>query len=425
MVVWNGVKDEINESVIKLSTTAGKFSPVGSYPIIAKNAQKQLNDNYPNYTFTIKEGKLNIKDNGDKNFWDIDDDGCPDLNIEIEDEEGNTILINGDLNEDGIPDYNIDTNGDFKADINIEKDGRLINVVNHITWKPDKNFTYQGFAYDTEGNLKPLLNIDTDGDGRPDLNIDLDDDGSADINIDTDGDFIPNTNIDGTGDGKPDINVDENGDGLPDSNIMDITTWKPEHNVNQPFPYDTMKIKEKTELEDNGVKVEKTDGTPFLPNMTLKVTDVTDDKKDEVNSGSSALIDKEQEIKQVFEIKLLENGIEVKPDGSLKIRIPIKEEYRNPTLIHLTENGSYEKINAIIEDGYLVYESDELGLVSLIADVIEDKGKDDEVQGSYYPGDNVGGALTGDITNQMMYVGMGCISLGLICLVIFKKKQEE
>lgn len=89
LVEWNGVKDTINESVIKLSTTANKYSPIGSYPIKDGNqAIKQLNENYPNYTFTIKEGLLNVLDNGNKDFWDIDDDGCPDLNIQIKDESG-------------------------------------------------------------------------------------------------------------------------------------------------------------------------------------------------------------------------------------------------------------------------------------------------------------------------------------------------
>ena len=62
LVTWNGVKDEINESVIKLSTTAKKYSPVGSYPITAKDAIRQLNENYPNYSFTLKEGTLTTKE---------------------------------------------------------------------------------------------------------------------------------------------------------------------------------------------------------------------------------------------------------------------------------------------------------------------------------------------------------------------------
>ncbi|MCI8541642.1 MAG: hypothetical protein HFE67_09075, partial [Erysipelotrichaceae bacterium] len=358
LVTWNGVQDMIDESVIKLSTSAVKYSPIGTYPIIAKNVQKQLNDNYPNYIFTIKEGLLNVKDNGDKNFWDVDDDGCPDLNIEIEDNEGNTILINGDKNEDGIPDYNIDKDGDgvpdlnidtdkdgkpdlnlvilkdwkpskcitfgdvqfssginakaeinidldndgipdinidnkgdFKPHLNISKDGNtaIVNITKLHDWKPGKDYKTGNFQYDSIGidpnDPKPELNIDTDNDGRPDVNLDLDGDGTPDLNVDVDGDLIPDLNIDSTGDGKPDINVDIDHDGTPDENLMDIPEWKPDQNVDQPFEYDTIKIEKQNELEDNGIVVEKPDGSTFPSNMELKVTDVTVNQKADVING--------------------------------------------------------------------------------------------------------------------------------------------
>ena len=205
LVTWNGVQDVIQENDIKLSTTAGKYSPIGTYPIIAKNAEKQLNDNYPNYTFTIKDGKLNIKDNGNKDFWDIDDDGCPDLNIQIKDEQGNTITINGDMNEDGIPDYNIDTNGDGKPDLNIDTDHDDrpdINLVILKEWKPNKCVEIDGIKYSSGISAKPEINIDLDGDNIPD------------INIDNKGDFKPHLNI--AKDGKN-----------PTVNLVGIHEWKP------------------------------------------------------------------------------------------------------------------------------------------------------------------------------------------------------
>ncbi|MCI9312952.1 MAG: hypothetical protein HFE68_06270 [Erysipelotrichaceae bacterium] len=377
LVSWNGVRDTINESVIKLSTTAGKYSPVGTYPISAKDAQKQLNDNYPNYTFTIKEGKLNIKDNGDKNFWDTDNDGCPDLNIELTDDNGDTILINGDKNEDGIPDYNIDTNGDgkpdlnidtdndgkpdlnlvqlkswkpsrcvtvngvdyasgitakpeinidldndgipdinidtdgdFKADFNVDTDGDRKADLNigtvHTTWRPDKDYTHQGFLYDTEAECEPFLNIDTNGDGCPDLNIDLDDDGKPDLNIDADRDGIPDTNIDADADGKADTNLDTDKDGTPDENIVEIKEWQADAKVG--------KI----------------------------CTMILNPKDDDPNNT-------------------------------------------NP----------------------------------------DDNDTDSEVKGSYYPGDNVGGALTGDTTNLMFWSGVTCLTLAILCYLFYKQKQRE
>ncbi|MCI8541674.1 MAG: hypothetical protein HFE67_09235, partial [Erysipelotrichaceae bacterium] len=454
----------------------------------AKNAQKQLNDNYPNYTFTIKDGKLNIKDNGDKNFWDTDDDGCPDLNIEIEDDNGNTILINGDKNEDGIPDYNIDingdgkpelnidtdkdgkadlnlvilkewkpsqcitlgniqfssgitakpeinidldndgipdinidTDGDFKADLNISKDGKTasVNIATIESWNPDQDYKHQGLAYDTIHH-KPYLNIDTDGDGRPDINLDIDGDGVADLNVDVDGDLIPDIDIDSTGDGKADINIDSDGDGVADENLMDITEWKPDHDVDTPMEYDTMKIENETKLEDNGVIIEKEDGSSFPPNLELKVIDVTAYEKANFINQAADHIKNNEEVKQVFEIKLLENGIEIQPDGTLKIRIPIKDSYINAHLVRQKTDGTYESIEAVMEDGYLVYESEELGIVAIIADESEK-----QVAGSYYPGANTGGALTGDTSNPLLYVGLGVGSFGILCFLFYKDKKRK
>ncbi|MCI8540302.1 MAG: hypothetical protein HFE67_02125, partial [Erysipelotrichaceae bacterium] len=155
--------------------------------------------------------------------------------------------INIDLDNDGIPDINIDNKGDFKPHINISKDGKTphINIADIHEWNPNRDYKTGNFTYDSmDDKITPQLNIDTDGDGYPDLNLDLDNDGIPDLNIDTDGDFIPDLNIDGDGDGKPDINVDRDDDGIADENIKEISEWKPEHNVDGPFGYDTMNFNE-------------------------------------------------------------------------------------------------------------------------------------------------------------------------------------
>ena len=287
---------------------------------------------------------LNIDSDGDGKpdlNIDTDHDGKPDLNLVIlkktdwkptkcvKADIDNGILeeyctgtgvkavVNVDTDGDGIPNINIDTNGDMKADFNISKDN-LIPSINigtvHTPWTPKKDYTYQGFSYDTDKECKPYLNIDSDGDGRPDINIDTDGDGNPDINIDIDGDGIPDTNIDGDGDGIPDINVDTDGDGTPDENIKDITEWKPNKNVDGDVPYDTM------------------------------------------------IFDEEQK----------------KPDEPTKPK------------------------------------------------------NDTDVKGSYYPGDNngnnlmynVGGAITGDSTNLLLYLNFLLFSIGLICCLIYRKQKD-
>ena len=130
------------------------------------------------------------------------------------------------------------------------------------------------------------------------------------------------------------------------------------------------------------------------------------------------IIKETNEIKKVFDVKLLKDGVEIQPDGVLKVKIPY-EGITNPILIRRLLDGTYEKIEYKIEGGYLVYETDELGIVSLIGD----KEFNSSVQGTYTP--NIGGAITGDETNIHFYIGIGFIALGLISYLGFKRNNRK
>jgi len=390
-----------------------KLNDVGNYRVCATVTDNAMNESTEKCSdLNIKKIDIDVDDDGKPDFNDPDGDGCPDLNIKWKDpnDPNKWVIINGDRDYDGIPDLNIDsdgdgkpdlnidtdndskpdldlvilkksdwkptkcvkkditqgvleeyctgttvkpiinvdvdndhipdinidTTGDMKADFNISKDGKTpsLNIGTvHKPWKPDKNYTHQGFTYDTDLECKPYLNIDSDGDGYPDLNLDLDDDGKPDINIDIDGNGIPDTNIDSTGDGQPNINIDNDGDGIPDENIVEIKEWEPNKNIDGEFPYDTMDISEpKPNNPDDGQD-------PANPQEPNDVKDPSDSKTGNQNPANDD------------------------PDAN--------------------------------------------------------------VQGSYYPGNNVGGASTGDSTNLMMYVGISLLSLGVAFLVIYKKKAES
>ncbi len=180
----------------------------------------------------------------------------------------------------------------------------------------------------------------------------------------------------------------------------------------------TMIIKQKTELEDNGIKVEKPDGTPFLPNYALKVEEVTDSKKEEIANDAKDFIEETNEIKKVYDVKLLKDGVEVQPDGTLKVKIPY-DGIKNPILIRKNASGTYERVEYKIEGNYLTYETDELGIVSIIGD----KEIETSVQGTYTP--NIGGAITGDGTNTNLYIGITFITLGMISYLLFKRNKQK
>lgn len=50
---------------------------------------------------------------------------------------------------------------------------------------------------------------------------------------------------------------------------------------------------------------------------------------------------------------------------------------------------------------------------------------DTDVNGAYYPGANVGGAMTGDTSNIMMYLGLGCGALGMLCFLCYKRNEQS
>ncbi|MCI8541108.1 MAG: hypothetical protein HFE67_06305, partial [Erysipelotrichaceae bacterium] len=151
-----------------------------------------------------------------------------------------------------------------------------------------------------------------------------------------------------------------------------------------------------------------------------KVTDVTTSKQTEVSEKGKELLSDKQEVKKVYDIKLLQDGKEVQPDETLKIKIPYTEEMANAILVRQKKDGTYEKLNVSIENGYLVYESDELGIVAIIADK---ENPDKEVQGSYYPGSNTGGALTGDTTSIWYELSICFTALGCILFILSKKRS--
>ena len=67
LVTWNGVKDTIQANDIKLSTTAKTTSNAGTYPV--KGNSSSLNELYPNYSFTFKEGTLTITEENVEDDW--------------------------------------------------------------------------------------------------------------------------------------------------------------------------------------------------------------------------------------------------------------------------------------------------------------------------------------------------------------------
>ncbi|MCI9523526.1 MAG: hypothetical protein HFF01_00525, partial [Erysipelotrichaceae bacterium] len=136
----------------------------------------------------------------------------------------------------------------------------------------------------------------------------------------------------------------------------------------------------------------------------------------EIANDAKDFIKETNEIKKVYDVKLLKDGVEVQPDGTIKVKIPY-EGIKSPILIRRLEDGTYEQIDYKVENGYLVYETENLGIVSIIGE----KEYETSVKGSYTP--NIGGAITGDETDITVYIGFICIALGLFSYLLFKQNH--
>lgn len=248
-----------------------------------------IKDDDGNYANPVNDGKLE----GCQKNCDIDGDGFPDYNIDING-DGPVILnelvekhdwkvnypdskktdwkcsISRNLeecyqsNEVNAGDYiNIDANGDGIPDINIKRDDELVNPINkkvtidneEIILNYDKNNDgFPDYNIDIDNDGKPDLNItdkesfvckkncDTNHDGKPDYLVDLKKDNSIitsiyNINIDIDYDGICDVNCDNNNDLIPDYNIDTNNDTMPEINIDYDHDETPDYNIDTDVDY--------------------------------------------------------------------------------------------------------------------------------------------------------------------------------------------
>ena len=329
----------------------------------------------------LKKIDVDVDGDGKPDFNDPDGDGCPDLNIKWKDpnDESKWIVINGDRNNDGIPDINIDSDGDGNPDLNIDTDNdgkpdlNLV-ILKKADWKPTKCVKADidnGILeeYCTGTNVKPTINFDLDGDRIPDINIDTNGDMKADINVDTDNDKIANTNL------------------------SPINVWKPNKDyTHKNFRYDTMKIDPLLNIDSDG------DGRPDI-NIDLDGDGNPDINIDVDGDGiPDTNIDGDGDGKPDINVDTNGDG---KPDENIK---------------EITEWKPNKNV-----DGDLPYDTMDFNDIDETKKTSDD---DADVKGSYYPGDNVGGAITGDSTNLILYINSILLSIGLISYLIYRKQKD-
>lgn len=220
--------------------------------------------------------------------------------------------------------------------------------------------------------------------------------------------------------------------------------------------------------KDTDIIVQSPPDNAFLPQYALKVEDQTEQQASVIQEELE--LNKKQKVEQVYHISIVDElGNVIDVHDVITVKIPISDDIHNPIFYMKKENGEVIKLNAIKKDGYYEFETEELGLVSIVGEETEsstpdptptpepnDPSKDEpntgqpkadepiqttptdtnkpatSVQGTYvkgkettYPGNNVGGAITGDETNIFLYMGMMFGTLGTVCFLCFKRKRDS
>ncbi len=388
--ITDGTEEEIKNGTLTVTKEKASITiseTVGKYKVCVIPTDNAENTNKEScHELELKKIDVDVDKDGKPDFNDPDGDGCPDLNIKWKDpnNESKWIVINGDRDGDGIPDLNIDSDGDGKPDLNIDTDNdgkpdlNLV-ILKKSDWKPTKCVKADSNnnileEYCTGTSVKAVINIDTDGDNIPNINIDTNGDMKADINIDTDGDTEPNTNL------------------------SPINLWKPDKNhTYHKFQYDTMKIDPLLNIDSDG------DGRPDIN------VDIDGDGNPDIN------IDVDGD-------GIPDTNIDGDGDGKADINIDHDGDGKPDENIKEITKWRPEK-NVDGEFPYDTMVFDETDKPDEPKDPNQ-QGNDTDVKGAYYPGDSVGGALTGDETNLILYLGVTLIGIGFISYLLYRYKKD-
>ncbi len=107
--------------------------------------------------------------------------------------------------------------------------------------------------------------------------------------------------------------------------------------------------------------IEGVDGTNFNPNSVFVVDVITEkittDKKDKFNTGVK-LLAKEKEIKELYDIKLLLDGLPVQPNGTVKVKIKLTDELKKveeTQIVYIDGNGKATLMPHTIDENYITF----------------------------------------------------------------------
>lgn len=121
----------------------------------------------------------------------------------------------------------------------------------------------------------------------------------------------------------------------------------------------------------------------------------------------------------LYELYLLKNNLEVQPDGTITVSIPVPDGYNGAKckVYCVNTDGSVTEITAVLQDGRLVFETDQIGAFAIYQSAAVDSGNPDAGTTDV--------PQTGDSSNVVLWFTVSLCSLAMLAILCKKKKQQN
>lgn len=159
-----------------------------------------------------------------------------------------------------------------------------------------------------------------------------------------------------------------------------------------------------------GTKVEYLDGLNFGDSTELIVTPQKDKNINKYNDNVNKVV-KGSALANIYDIKLLKNGIAIQPNGKIKISIKLTNEMKTMTdlkVVYIDNKDNITIMPSEVKDDKIVFITDHLSYYGVIGKKLND---------------NKGNVHTNDNSNIALWASIVCVSIGGVIIVLSNRKK--
>lgn len=176
----------------------------------------------------------------------------------------------------------------------------------------------------------------------------------------------------------------------------------------------------KIESEDSSVVVTG----PIVSGATLEVVEKDkDETKAIIENIKDQVYVSKVNFEKIFDLSLMKDGVTIQPNGTIKVKIKLEDGLlgKGLDIVYIGDDGSVVSMNAIVEDGYIIFETDHFSTYAIVSaksnDTTETPEEDDNTTKNDAPN-------TGDASNVMyLFTTMAASGAGLLELRRRKNKK--